>query len=149
MTQTTTASPPLWLLHPRVIAPAAALLVAAFVTDLIYWRTVLAQWETFSIWLLTGGLILAGLSGLALLLDVLLRRVHSIDWLRFAALAAAALLSLFNAFIHSRDGYVAVIPQGLAISALVTLLLLLVGWRGWSVVAARPSSAASFQGASS
>jgi uncharacterized membrane protein len=133
-------------LHPRLIAPAAALLVAAFLTDLLYWRTALSQWETFSIWLLTAGLILAGLSGLALLLDVRLRRVPGIDWPRFAALAAAALLSLLNAFVHSRDGYTAVVPEGLALSTIVTLLLLITGWRGWSLSAAASASLSSFPG---
>jgi uncharacterized membrane protein len=136
-------------LHQRLIAPAAALLVAAFVTDLLYWRTALSQWETFSIWLLTAGLILAGLSGVALLLDVRLRRVRGIDWPRFAALAAAALLSLLNAFVHSRDGYTAVVPEGLALSTIVTLLLLVTGWRGWSLSAAASASLSSFPGARS
>lgn len=146
MTKSTPATTPPSLLHPLLVAPAAALLIAGFATDLLYWRTVLPQWETFSIWLLTGGLILAALSGLALLLDVMLRRVRAIDWLRFAALAVAALLSLLNAFIHSRDSYTAVVPEGLALSAIVTLLLLVIGWRGWSLSRARPSSPASFQG---
>jgi uncharacterized membrane protein len=140
----TTPSTP--LLHPLLIGPAAALLIAALATDLLYWRTVSPQWETFSIWLLTGGLILAGLAGLALLLDVMLGRVPAIDRWRFAALVAAALLSLLNAFIHSRDSYTAVIPEGLGLSTIVTLLLLVAGWRGWSLVAARPSSTASFEG---
>lgn len=136
-------------LHPLLIAPAAALLITAFVTDLLYWKTVLMQWETFSIWLLTGGLVLAALSGLLLLFDVTVRHLRPIDWTRFAILAAAALLSLLNAFIHSRDGYTAVIPQGLALSAIVTLLLLVTGLRGWSLIAVRTSSTGSTQGASS
>jgi uncharacterized membrane protein len=140
---------PLNLLHPHLIGPGAAFLIGAFATDLLYWRTVNPEWETFSIWLLTGGLVLAALAGLGLLLDVLLRRVRAIDWLRFAALTAAALLSFLNAFIHSRDGYTAVVPQGLLLSAIATLLLLVVGWRGWSLAAVRPSPTPSSQGASS
>lgn len=146
MTEGTPATRPLTLLHPRLIAPAAALLIATFATDLLYWRTVLPQWETFSIWLLTGGLILAGLAGLAFVLDIGLRRVRAIDWWRFAVLAAAALLSLLNAFIHSRDSYTAVVPEGLWLSAIVTLLLVAVGWRGWSLSAARSTSPVPFQG---
>jgi uncharacterized membrane protein len=138
MTQThhTPYPPKPW--HPRLIALGAALLMAAFVTDLVYLRTLSFLWETFSIWLLTSGLVLAALAGIALLLDVLLRRVRAIDWLSFAGLTAAALLSLLNAFIHSRDGYTAVVPEGIALSGLVTVLLLVVGWRGWSLGALRP-----------
>jgi uncharacterized membrane protein len=134
------------LSHPRLVSPAAALLVAAFVTDLVYWRSLSSQWETFSVWLLTGGLILAGLSGLALLVDIMLKRVQAIDWPRFAALTAAALLALLNAFVHSRDAYTAVVPQGLELSAIVTVILVVVGWRGWSLAAARPSPSAPSQG---
>ena len=123
------------LLHPRLIGPGATLLMAALATDLIYWRSLSFLWETFSIWLLTGGLVLAGLAGLALLLDVVMRRVTFMDWPRFCGLAAAALLALLNAFVHSRDGYTAVIPQGLVLSIVVTVLLLVVGWRGWSLSA--------------
>jgi len=134
------ATTPPRLSHPLLIASAATLLIATFVTDLLYWRTLLPQWETFSIWSLTGGLILAGLSGLALLVDVKLQRLRAIDWRRFAALTVAALLSLLNAFIHSRDSYTAVVPEGLWLSTIVTVLLLVIGWRGWSLAAAQPST---------
>ena len=125
--------PPANLLHPRVIAPGAHLLAAVAATDVLFWRTDLVQWENFSSWLLVAGLILAALSGVALLSDVLTRRLPRIDWPRFWGLTAAALLSLLNAFVHSRDAYTAVVPQGLELSVLIALLLLAVGWRGWSL----------------
>jgi uncharacterized membrane protein len=142
------ARPPV-LLHPGPIGAGAALLIGALVTDVLYWRTLLPAWETFSIWLLTGGLIFAAVSGVGLLVDVRLGRMPGISGGRFLILAAAALLSLLNASIHSRDGYTAVVPQGLVLSAIVTVLLLVVGWRGWSLCAARPSPTVSSQGVSS
>ena len=36
-----------------------------------------------------------------------------------------------------RDGYTAVVPQGVALSAIVTVLLLVAGWRAWSLGAIR------------
>jgi len=39
--------------------------------------------------------------------------------------AIAVLLSLMNAFVHSRDGYTAVVPTGLMLSGLVIVVLLL------------------------
>ena len=146
MTEASRAARPRTLLHPRLIGPGAALLIAAFATDLLYWWTLLPEWETFSIWLLMGGLILAALASLALLLDVLLRQARRIDWWRFGAIAAAVLLAILNAFVHSRDGYTAVVPQGLLLSAIVTVLLLAIGWRGWDLAAARPSASASSEG---
>jgi uncharacterized membrane protein len=134
------------LVHPPLVALGAALLIAAFVTDVFYWRTLLFQWNNFSIWLLTGGLILAALAGLGLVLDVALRRIGAIAWIRFAGFTLAALLSLLNAFIHSRDAYTAVVPEGLALSALATVILIVLGWQGWSlraVARSRPGEARS------
>jgi uncharacterized membrane protein len=123
------------LFHPPLVASGAALLIAALATDVVYWRTFLTQWENFSVWLITGGLLLAALAGIALVLDLALRRAGRMHWLDFAMLTVAALLSVLNAFIHSRDGYTAVVPEGLALSAIVTVLLLAAGWRGWSLCA--------------
>ncbi len=134
----THSSPPLGnLLHPRMIAAGAALLIAAFVTDLTYWRTLLFQWNNFSIWLITAGLVVAAFAGLALVWEVVRGRVGAIAWVRFAGFTVAALLSLLNAFVHSRDAYSAVVPQGVGLSALVTVILLVLGLHGWSLRAVR------------
>jgi uncharacterized membrane protein len=146
MAEASRATRPRTLLHPRLIGPGAALLIAAFVTDLLYWQTLLPAWETFSIWLLTGGLILAALASLGLLVDVVFRHARRINWLRFLTIAIAVLLAILNAFVHSRDGYTAVVPQGLILSAIVTILLIAIGWRGWDLAAARPSPSASSEG---
>jgi uncharacterized membrane protein len=39
--------------------------------------------------------------------------------------ALAVFLSLVNAFVHSRDGYTAVVPTGLMLSGLVIVVLVL------------------------
>jgi len=122
-------------LHPRLIGSGAVLLIATLASDVIYANTLLFQWENFSIWLLTGGLLLAACAGLALVLDIASRRITGINWLRFSGFVTAALLSLLNALVHSRDAYTAVIPQGLELSALVSAILVILGWRGWSVSA--------------
>jgi len=126
-------------LHPRLIGFGAVLFIAVLATDVIYANTLLFQWENFSIWLLTSGLVLAAGGGLALVADIMQHRIKGIDWLRFSAFTAAALLSLLNALVHSRDAYTAVVPDGFGLSLLVCAILVLVGRRGWSV-AARQSS---------
>jgi uncharacterized membrane protein len=127
----------LMLIHPPFVAAAGALLIAATITDLTYAKSLLFQWSNFSIWLITGGLVVAAIAGLALLLDVLLGRAGAVNWLRFGLLTAAALLSLLNAFVHSRDAYTAVVPQGVVLSVVVTIILLIVVWHGWAVAATR------------
>ena len=126
------------LFHPGLIASGATLLIAAFASDILYWRTLLFQYNNFSGWLLAGGLLVALLAAVAVVLDLVLGRVGRIAWLRFAALAVAALLGVLNAFVHSRDAYTAVIPEGIILSAVVTLLLLVVGLTGgWSLASTR------------
>ena len=50
---------------------------------------------------------------------------------------AAALLSVVNAFVHSRDGYTAVVPEGLTLSAIVVVLMLIATLLGWNRPEAR------------
>ncbi len=98
----------------------------AFVTDLAYWHTASTTWETFSIWLITAGLVMAGVAALAgfaeYLVNAASRAVRPL-WPHLVGNALAVALSLVNAFVHSRDGYTAVVPTGLILSATVLLIL--------------------------
>jgi uncharacterized membrane protein len=99
------------------------------------------MWETFSIWLLTAAMIVAALAGIALLVDLVFRRRSFRPvWFRVFACVVGALLSLINAFIHSRDGYTAVVPSGLTISAIVTVIVLYLGWNGWNLSTRREAA---------
>jgi uncharacterized membrane protein len=120
--------------HPIFVPVASAFLLGAFVTDILYVETYLGMWETFSIWLLTAGMIVAAVAGLALLVDLVFRR-HAFRpaWCRVLACVIGALLSLVNAFIHSRDGYTAVVPSGLTLSAIATLIVIYLGWNRWDL----------------
>jgi uncharacterized membrane protein len=120
--------------HQIFVPVAAAFLLGAFVTDVLYVETYLGTWETFSIWLLTAGMIVAAFAGIALLVDLVFRRrFFRPAWGRVIACVVGALLSLVNAFVHSRDGYTAVMPSGLALSAIATLIVLYLGWNRWDL----------------
>jgi uncharacterized membrane protein len=128
------------LLHPGLVAAGATLLIATFVSDYLYWDTLLFQYHNFSGWLLAGGLVLSLLAAIAFVIDLVLGRIGRIAWLRFAGLAAAALLGTLNAFVHSRDAYASVVPEGITLSAIVTVILLVVGiGGGWSLASQRIS----------
>lgn len=112
----------------------AVCFIGAFVTDLAYWKTLNFIWETFSIWLLTAGCIFGGLALIAGLITWIAHR--HVRVVRYAgayvfATLAAFILSIINAFIHSRDGYVAVVPSGLTLSTIVVILMLVATWLGW------------------
>jgi uncharacterized membrane protein len=127
---------PRWLLHPAFVSIGGSLLIAAFPSDIMYYQTSLMQWANASSWLIAGGLVLALVAAIALLIDVFSGRGRPIGWLNFILLTAAALLSLVNVFIHSRDAWTSVVPEGLWLSGIAALLLLVVAFRGWTVTAA-------------
>ncbi|HEV7815809.1 MAG TPA: DUF2231 domain-containing protein, partial [Janthinobacterium sp.] len=62
------------------------------------------------------------------------RRVRAahLAWPHALTSLVAALLSVVNAFVHSRDGYTAVVPTGLTLSCIVVVLMLLATWMGWN-----------------
>jgi uncharacterized membrane protein len=125
------------LLHPGFIGAGAVLLIAAFVTDIMYYRTSVMQWSNFSAWLIVFGLILALVATILLVIDFMIGRAGRISWLDFILVGAAALLSLLNAFVHSRDAWTTVVPEGILLSAAVSILLLIAGFRGWNVTTVR------------
>jgi uncharacterized membrane protein len=95
------------------------------------------QWANFSAWLLVGGLVVALVAAIFLLIDLLLGHTGALNKLEFVVLVVVAILSIFNAFIHSRDAWTSVVPQGITISAICAILLFVMSFRGWSVTAAR------------
>jgi uncharacterized membrane protein len=125
------------LLHPPLIAAGASLLIAAFVTDYMYYTTALMQWANFSAWLIAGGLVIALVAAIFLLIDFFLGHAGRILWIEFIGLVVVTILSIANVLIHSRDAWTSVVPQGISISAIVAALLLVMGFRGWSVTAVR------------
>jgi uncharacterized membrane protein len=128
---------PQWLLHPFFVSMGGPLLIAAFGSDIMYAQTSLMQWSNASEWLIAIGLVFALLAAITLLIEVLLGIARPIRWLDFLLLTIAALLSLVNAFVHSRDAWTSVVPVGLWLSGISALLLVIVGLRGWRATATR------------
>ena len=125
------------LLHRGFIGAAGVLQIAAFCTDYTYYKTALWQWANFSAWLITAGLIVTLVAVILLLIDFATRRANRLNAGSFILVAAASLLSLVNAFVHSRDAWTSVVPQGILLSGLSTILLVIAGARGWSLAMSR------------
>jgi uncharacterized membrane protein len=119
-------------IHQMLVPFSIAYFVGALVTDLAYWRTAQVMWERFSVWMIAAGLVIAAVAILAALIDLLSGRQRP-AWVHALTYVAAVVLSLFNVLIHSRDGYTAVVPAGLTLSAIVTVLLLSVVGSGWTL----------------
>src|SRR6266853_1124645 len=125
-------------IHKMLVSFSAAYFAGALVTDLIYWQIPDVLWERFSIWLITAGLVMAGLAAIAYVIDLAGgRRIDRPAWPRAVGYTLAVLLALTNAFVHSRDGYTAMVPTGLMLSGLVVVVLLLTAWVG-TALANRP-----------
>ena len=125
-------------IYPILVPFPIACFTGAFVTDLVYWQTAAVMWETFSDWLLTAGMIIAGLAIIAFVIDLVGgKQIRALAWPHAVGYALAVLPSLINAFVHSRDGYTAVVPTGLTLSALVVVILLFTGWVGRALVSRR------------
>jgi uncharacterized membrane protein len=109
-----------------LVSFSAAYFTGALVTDFVYWQVPNVLWERFSIWLIVAGLVMAGLAAITYVIDLFTgKRIDRPALPRVAGYALAALISLINAFVHSRDGYTAVVPTGLMLSGLVLVVLVL------------------------
>jgi uncharacterized membrane protein len=120
-------------IYPMLAPLSFAGFAGALVTDLVYWRSPDAMWATFSIWLITAGLVMAGFAALAGVIDFVRNRSSRAlepAWLHLLGNALALILALINAFVHSRDGYTAVVPTGLILSGVVVVILIFTVWMG-------------------
>ena len=114
-------------IHKLLVSFSAAYFAGALVTDLVYWQMPDVLWERFSIWLIMAGLVMAGLAVFAYVISTLAGRSRRAGpaWPSLVGYAVAVCLAVINAFVHSRDGYTAVVPTGLMLSASVVVVLLL------------------------
>jgi uncharacterized membrane protein len=124
-------------LHAMLVPIPIVCFVATLITDIVYWQTAAMQWANMSAWLLAIGVIVALFAALAGLIDFFSEpRIRELRaaWIHVLGNVAVLVLSICNAFVHSRDAYTSVVPTGLILSAVVVLVLLITGWNGWSMV---------------
>ncbi len=94
-------------------------------------QTANLMWQYFSIWLIVSALITGGLAVLAGIADWITgpRGRRGFGW-HFGLTVLALLLGLLNALVHSRDGWTAVVPEGILLSLVVVILLYAGGFVG-------------------
>ncbi len=104
--------------------------VGALASDIVYTGNPDMMWIDFSSWLLLVGLVGGGLAGLVLIIEMVRlgqSRTRALVT-HFVLLMAAWVVEIFNSFIHARDGWTAVVPAGVTLSAIAVLLSLVAGW---------------------
>lgn len=123
-------------IHTLLAAFPLAFFTTAFLTDLTYVNTAEMMWANFSIWLITGGLIMGGLAAVAGIIDFARnRRARRAPrpWFHSLLNVLVLGLALLNAFVHSRDAWTSVMPTGIILSAIVAVLVVIASWTGTTI----------------
>jgi uncharacterized membrane protein len=125
-------SPP----HTILVAGTVPLFLGALLSDIAYYQTYQIQWGNFASWLIAGGLLFCGLAMLFALVNLVRTdRQTGRPVMYVLFLLATFVLGLVNAFEHAKDAW-AVMPWGLVLSLLVTILACVTTWIGLSSVRA-------------
>ena len=130
MTTLATYRPTPGPLHATLLAGTVPLFLGALLSDIAYGQTYQIQWANFASWLIAGALVFAGLALLFALVN-LVRAEHKAGQplVYFLLVLATWVLGLINAFQHAKDAY-AMMPAGLVLSAIVSVLTLAATWTG-------------------
>ncbi|MBC3921684.1 hypothetical protein PS682_00053 [Pseudomonas fluorescens] len=117
-------------LHAILLAGSVPLFLGALLSDVAYGQTYQIQWANFASWLIAGALVFSGFALLFALVNLLrAQRKSGRPAVYFLLLLAAWVLGLVNAFQHAKDAY-AMMPAGLVLSVIVTLLAAVATWIG-------------------
>jgi len=96
--------------------------VGALVTDVVYGTSAFLMWLHFSQWLIAVGIAFGIVAGIVLLVELFSRPGTS--GLHAAFFYVGLVVEIVNAFVHTADGWTAVVPMGLALSAVGAVLML-------------------------
>nr|WP_202607005.1 DUF2231 domain-containing protein [Pseudomonas monteilii] len=115
-----------------LLAGSVPLFLGALLSDIAYLNSYQIQWSNFAAWLIAGGLVFCGLALLFALANLILaERKSGRPTLYFVLLLVTWMLGLINAFEHAKDAW-AVMPSGLVLSVIVTVLAVIAAWTGLS-----------------
>lgn len=119
-------------LHGVLLGGTVALFLGALLSDVAYFKTYLIQWSNFASWLIAGGMLLCGLTLLFALVNLIRARPRAgRPTVYFLLLLVTWALGWINAFEHAKDAW-AVMPNGLILSVVVTLLACVSAWTGFT-----------------
>lgn len=122
---------PLHPVHALLLAGSLPLFLGALFSDITYYNTYEIQWSNFASWLIAGALVFAGLALLCALIGLShSERRQGPALVYLLLLLATWILGFLNALVHARDAW-AVMPTGLVLSVIVTVLILATIWLGF------------------
>jgi uncharacterized membrane protein len=122
--------------HGLLAAYPLACFTGALVTDLAYANTATVQWANFSVWLITAGVVMGVAAAVAGIADAAVTRTRRrASSLHSVLTIVTFAFAIVNGFVHSRDGWTAVVPTGLILSAITALLVIATSWLGYAAEA--------------
>ncbi|WP_137388544.1 DUF2231 domain-containing protein [Rhodoligotrophos defluvii] len=124
-------------IHSMLVQFPIVCFTLALLTDIAYWRTSHLMWQEFSSWLLFAGLVFGALAAIAGMVDFLFRPAVRRPWPAWPhAIGSLVVLALafVNSLIHARDGWTAVVPWGLTLSAVTVVVMVISDWFGRALV---------------
>lgn len=120
-------------LHPMMVPFPLAFLLSPVVTDAAFWWLGDPFWAAVSFWLCAAGFgigVLAALVGIADFVQIAEARRHVTGWSHLIVAIAALALAAANVRLRLGDPAGAVLPWGIALSAVLALLVAFTGWLG-------------------
>ncbi len=108
-----------------------ACFTSALLTDVAYVQTTNVMWVDFSTWLLAAGMaggVVAAIAGVVSLVRGRRDRAQRSNWIIVAGSLLVLVIAFVNNLVHTRDAWTAVMPTGLALSAITVLLMLATVW---------------------
>ncbi|MCG5480337.1 DUF2231 domain-containing protein [Sinorhizobium alkalisoli] len=98
-------------------------------TDIAFWQTGFLMWQNFSEWLLFVGLVFGVIAAVVGAVEFLLRPARFAGrtiWLHAVGYVLILGLAFLNSLVHAGDGWTAVVPWGLTLSAATVLLIAII-----------------------
>lgn len=124
-------------IHAMLVPFPIVCFTLTLLTDIAYWQTSNLMWHNFSAWLLFAGLVFGALAALAGVVDLLFRasvRAQRPAWPHAIGSMIVLALAVVNSLLHAGDGWTAIVPWGLALSAVTVVLMIVTDWLGRSLV---------------
>lgn len=113
--------------HSALTSFPVACFSLTLISDLVYWQTSNLLWLHFSEWLLFAGLVFGVIAIIVRGVDFLVRGVRP-SWLAVLGGVVVLLLATINSFVHTTDGWYAVVPGGLILSTVTVLAMIVTAW---------------------
>jgi len=125
MHHTRTAESPIGsTIQSALVSFPIACFTLTLLTDLAYYATSNLMWQNFSSWLLLAGQIGGGLAVIGWIVRQAIHRGRS-QWSVVVLNLIVLITAFFNSLVHAGDGWTAIVPWGITLSAITVVLMLI------------------------